>query len=307
LSEPVNGKPLFIVAGTDLIGRNNHAWLDTMIPNLGGRMNGVEIHDYLYFPDSIPNVGFSDNQYYDIVNRANRGQIGPRLDQLLAIMDRRDPQKNIKIMEDEWGDWLIGFNEAQDTWVQQGTVMDAVSAAEHLHLFMARADRILMAALAQPINVIHSLFLTRQSDGALVKTPTFYVFKMFAPHHTANARWAPNTLTSQNIQGNGASFPVLSSGASVDDSGAVNISLVNVDLNNTRSVDVTLDSDTTQYVLSRAQVITGAAKDTYNDFAQPERVNVQAFNPESVQACGRSLSIELPSKSVVMLRLEPVQ
>ena len=36
-----------------------------------------------------------------------------------------------------------------------------------------------MAGLAQGINVIHSLLLTRSSDGALVKTPTFYAFKMF--------------------------------------------------------------------------------------------------------------------------------
>jgi alpha-N-arabinofuranosidase len=306
LSQPVNGKPLYIVAGTDLIGRNNNAWMDTMIPNLGGRMDGVEIHDYLYFPDSIPNVGFSDAQYYDIVNRANRGQIGPRIEQLVSILDRRDPEKKIKIVEDEWGDWLLGFNEAQDAWTQQGTVMDAVSAAEHLHLFMSHADRIQAAALAQPINVIHSLFVTRASDGALVKTSTFYVFKMFAPHHTANARWAPNTLNSENIQGNNTSFPVLSSGATVDDTGGVNISLVNVDLVNSRSVDIKLDTDTTSYVVSSAQVITGDAKDAFNDFGQPERVNAQPLAASSFQACGRSLSVDLPPKSVVMFRLELV-
>jgi alpha-N-arabinofuranosidase len=305
LSQPVNGKPLYIVAGTDLIGRNNNAWMDTMIPNLGGRMNGVEIHDYLYFPDSIQNVGFSDAQYYDIVNRANRGQIGPRVEQLVSILDRRDPENKIKIVEDEWGDWLQGFNEAQDAWTQQGTVMDAVSAAEQLHIFMSHADRIQAAALAQPINVIHSLFVTRASDGALVKTSTFYVFKLFAAHHAANARWAPNTLNSQNIQGNNTSFPVLSSGATVDDTGGVNISLVNVDLVDSRSVDIKLNSDTTSYVVTGAQVITGDAKDAFNDFGEPERVNAQPLAASSFQACGRTLSVTLPSKSVVMFRLDP--
>jgi alpha-N-arabinofuranosidase len=305
LNQPVNGKELFIVAGTDLIGRNNNAWLDTMIPNLGGRMSGVEVHDYLYFPDTIPSVGFTDDQYYNIVHRANRGQIATRVEQLVGILDRRDPEGRIKIIEDEWGNWLIGFDEAEDPWMQQGTVMDAVSAAEQLHVFMAHADRIQAAALAQPINVIQSLFLTRQGDGALVKTPTFYVFKMFVPHHTANARSAPNTLSSENIQGNNTTFPVLSSGATVDETGAVNISLVNVDLVNTRAIDITLTSSTASYVLSSAQVITGEAKDTYNDFAQPERVNAQPLDASNYAACGKSLSIDLPSKSVVMLRLEP--
>jgi len=60
------------------------------------------------------------------------------------------------------------------------------------------------------------------------------------------------------------------------------------------------------YYLSSAQIITGEAKDTYNDFGQPERVNIQPLAAENVEACGRSLSVTLPSKSVVMLRLLPV-
>jgi alpha-N-arabinofuranosidase len=302
----VNGKELFIVAGTDLIGRNNNAWTGSIVANMGERLDGVEVHDYLYFPDDVPNVGFSDAQYYNIVNRANRGQIAPRVEQIVSLLNANDPSGRVKIMEDEWGNWLIGFNEAQDTWTQQGTVMDAVAAAENLHVFMSHADRVQMAALAQPINVIHSLFLTRQGDGVLVKTPTFYVFKMFVPHHTANARWAPNVLNSEMINGNNTNFPVLSTGATVDDTGAVNISLVNVDLVNARSIDITLNSSTAAYYLTSAEIITGQAKDTYNDFGQQERVNIQTLAAENVQACGRSLSVSLPSKSVVMLRLAPL-
>jgi len=85
---------------------------------------------------------------------------------------------------------------------------------------------------------------------------------------------APNTLQSETLQ----SFPVLSSGATVDDTGGVNISLVNVDLVNTRSIDITLNGSTPSYVVSNAQVITGAAKDTYNDFDQPEAVNAQPLS-----------------------------
>jgi alpha-N-arabinofuranosidase len=314
LNAPVNGKNLFLVgatAGIWTVNPSTDNWLTLMVKptSLADRIDGIEIHDYLYFPEAnatpIPNVGFSDAQYYDVVNRANEGQIAPRIRNIRTILDRDDPAGRTKIVEDEWGDWLIGFNEAQDTWTQQGTVMDAISAAEHLHVFMANADRIQLAALAQPVNVIHSLFLTRAGDGALVRTPTFHLFKMFAPHHTAHARWAPNTLSSENIQGNNQSFHVLSSGATVDDTGGVNISLVNVDLVNPRSIDITLNSATTSYVLSSAQVITGAAKDSYNDFGQPEAVSSQPLAALNYTACGRSLSVTLPSKSVVMLRLDP--
>lgn len=224
------------------------ARLDDLRQSLWGlRICGLRIHDYIYFPDTIPSVGFSDNQYYNVVHRANQGQIGPRIEEVKAILDEHDPGNRTKIFLDEWGDWFVAFNESQDTWLQQITVLDAISSAEQLHLFMRHADRIFMAAVAQPINVIHSLFLTRQSDGALVKTPAFYVFKMFVPHHTSAAMWAPHTLDSENITGNNTTFPVLSAGTSVDSAGRVNVSLANVDLVNSRTLEITLNGGASSY------------------------------------------------------------
>jgi len=302
LSTPVNGKKLNIVAGTDLIGR--WPWLDTMLKNIASKIDGIELHDYIYHPDDIPNVGFTDAQYYNVVNAANKGQIGPRIDQAVSYLDKYDPAKRIKIYEDEWGDWLQNFT-ASDDWLQQGTLMDAISGAETLHLFMQHADRYAMAGLAQGINVIHSLLLTRSSDSALVKTPTFYVFKMFLPHHRANAKWAPNTLTSENITGNSQTFPVLSAGSSVDDQGRVNVSLANVDLVNTRTIKVTVNSSKSTYAVTTAQVITGPAKDSYNDYAQTEKVNIQPLGASSCSISGKTLQVTLPAKSVVMLVLTP--
>lgn len=303
LSPPINGKQLTLVAGNDLIG--NFGWLNTQLQNIGNIIDGVEIHDYLYFPDEIPSVGFSDSDYYNIVNRANQGQIGPRIDEIRDILDQNDSGNRIKIFLDEWGDWLIGFNEQQDTWLQQVTVMDAISSAEHLHLFMKNADRIFMAAVAQPINVIHSLFLTRAGDGVLVKTPAFYVFKMFLPHHSNGAMWAPNTLDSETINGNNQNFPVISAGTSVDSAGRVNISLANVDLVNPRTIDITVSGGASSYVALSAEVVTGPEKDSYNDFGQPETVNIQPLPAADCTISGTSLSVTLPSKSVVMVRLVP--
>jgi len=305
LSTPVNGKKLNIIASTGLIG--NWTWFDAEVKNLAGKIDGVEIHDYIYHPsgatDPIPNVGFSDAQYYNVVNAANSGQIGPRIDRIIQTLDQYDPSKHIKIYEDEWGDWTLPFDTATDSWLQQGTVMDAISAAETLHLFMQHADRYQMAGLAQGVNVIHSLMLTK--DSALVKTPTFYVFKMFLPHHRSNAKWAPNTLKSETITGNGQTFPVLSAGTSVDDQGRINISLANVDLVNTRTIQVTISGGKSAYDVSTAQVITGPAKDSYNDFGQTEKVNIQALAAANCSISGQVLQVTLPAKSVAMLTLNP--
>jgi alpha-N-arabinofuranosidase len=159
--------------------------------------------------------------------------------------------------------------------------------------------------MAQPINVIHSMFLTRQSDGALVKTPVFYLWKMFVPHHTANAKWAPNTLVTENVRGNNTNIPVISAGTTVDDQGRVNISLANVDLTTARTIQITLTSSKASYGVASAQIVTGAAKDTYNDFGMAERVNIQALPASSCGVSGKSLRVTLPAKSVVMLILVP--
>jgi alpha-N-arabinofuranosidase len=303
LSAPINGKKVSLVAGTGLIG--NMTWLDTELKNLASKIDAIEVHDYIYHPSDIPCVGFSDNQYYTVVHAANKGQIRPRVEAISALLDKYDSAKRIKIFEDEWGDWLEPFNKADDGWLQQITVMDAISTAEQLHVFMEHADRVQMAGLAQAVNVIHSLFLTRKSDGVLVKTPAFYVFKMFVPHHASNAKWAPHTLVSEDINGNNTTFPVISAGSSVDGEGRVNISLANVDLTHARTIDIMLDSAKSSYVVSSAQVVTGPAKDAYNDFGQPEAVNIQDLDGSSCSASGKSIEVTLPSKSVVMLVLTP--
>jgi alpha-N-arabinofuranosidase len=299
-----------LIAGTAGIWtinpNNSNDWIDRMLASIGGRIDGIEVHDYIYYPDSVPSVGFTDAQYYDIVWRADEGQMAPRLAQIRTIMDRHDPSKRIKIMEDEWGNWLMNWM-SNDDWLQQNTVMDAVAAGLTLNLFMKHADRMQMAGLAQAVNVIQSLFLTNSSSGGtdLVKTPTFYVFKMFIPHHTNNAKLAPTTLMSQRISGNNQMFNAVSATASTNDAGQVNVSLVNLDLTSARDVTITIDGPATRYALAAAQVITGPAKDTFNDFGQAERVNIQPLAATSYQLCGRKLKVTLPSKSVAMFRLDP--
>ena len=269
------------------------------------KLDGIEVHDYVYFPNDIPTIGFSESEYYQIVDLANEGQIAPRVRNIKTILDRQDPSGRIKIIEDEWGNWLYS---PKDAWVQEGTLMDAISAAEQLHVFIEHADRVQMAGLAQSTNVIHSLFVTNSSSGGtdLVKTPTFYVFKMFVPHHTHGAKTAPMTLSSENVMGGGRTLPAVSAGATVNDMGEVHVSLVNVDLTNTRSVTVTLDSTSEWYLVDSAEVITGSARDSYNAFGQAESVNIQPLADTEYANCGRKLEVTLPPKSIVMFKLHPL-
>jgi alpha-L-arabinofuranosidase len=300
LANASSTKPLFIVAGTGLIG-SSWPWLDTAIRKQGSTFDGVEIHDYVYHPSDYPCVNFTGAQYVTVVNQANNNQIGPRLLKIDSIMTKYDPTKRIKVVEDEWGDWLMGLNESTDSWLQQVTLMDALSAAEHLHLFMKHADRWDVACLAQGINCIHSLFITRASDSLLVKTPAFYIFKMFLPHRTVGAKWAPNTLTSKKFSG----FDAISAGTTVDTLGNVNISLSNVDTLAWDTVTVTINSSKSAYTINKAEIITGPKKNSLNDWGVAEVVNIQTLSDSNYNLSGKTLTVRLKPMSIVMLQLKP--
>jgi len=302
LVNPVNNKSLFLIAGNGLID-NNMYWLDSLVKRQGSIMNGVEVHDYVYFPSSIPCTGFTGAQYISVINAANKGQIAPRLTKVDAVMSKYDPTKRIKVIEDEWGDWLEPYSSStftSDGWLQQVTVMDALSAAQQLHLFMQHADRWEVAALAQGINCIQSLFVTKPSgDSALAKTSTFYIFKMFIPHHSAGAKWAPSTLTSETALG----ISAITAGTTVDTLGNVNVSLSNIDTLSTRTVQVTLNSKKASYAIKFAQIVTGPKKDSFNNWGATEVVNIQTLADSNYSLSGKVLTVKVPKMSVVMLQL----
>src|SRR5258706_10722754 len=63
---------------------------------------------------------------------------------------------------------------------QQNTLRDALVAAITLDTFNRNADRLVMANIAQAVNVLQALFLTEEEK--LVLTPTYHVFDMYQGH-----------------------------------------------------------------------------------------------------------------------------
>jgi alpha-L-arabinofuranosidase len=225
---------------------------------------------------------------------------------VFPVLDGADPAKRIKLIVDEWGDWLVG-----DNWMQTPTLMDGLSAASHLHLMMGHCDRIAVACLAQGINVIHSL-LNISTSNVMIRTPTFYVFKMFKPHHEHGAKWVPitsptiQTTTQSTAVSGSVDLPVLTVGSTVDTNGRVNISVNNIDLNASRQITINLTSNQPQYILDSAQIVTGPAMNSNNPFGGAETVNLQNFAASNftLTNSGKTLTATLPARSIVMFRLK---
>ena len=103
-----------------------------------------------------------------------------------ALMDAFDPDRKIGLIVDEWGTWhppTPGHNP-RFLW-QQNTIRDALVAALTLDIFNRHADKVVMANIAQTINVLQALLLT--DEHQMIKTPTYHVYDLYKEHQAGTA------------------------------------------------------------------------------------------------------------------------
>jgi alpha-N-arabinofuranosidase len=277
----------------------NYAWTETLMKDGGtrNRFQGLSIH-YYSLVDGWNNKGsatdFGEWEWFQTL-RANL-----QMDQIIrghkAIMDRYDPQKAKGLVVDEWGNW---FNVEPGTnpgfLYQQNTLRDAITAAIHLNIFNQHADRIKIANLAQTVNVLQAVILTK--DDKMVLTPTWHVFRMFRVHQ--DARLLNIDLRCEDYVYGDRKIPSISASASVDNKGAVHISLAN--LNPNKSITVTCPVIGENYKKVSGEVLTSGTMNAMNTFEKADNVTPSVFNGFTYK--GGVLTITMPSKSVVVLEL----
>jgi alpha-N-arabinofuranosidase len=167
-------------------------------------------------------------------------------------------------------------------------------AALNLNIFHAHCDRVKLTSIAQMVNVLQSMILTRGSE--IVLTPTYYVFKMYAVHQ--GARMVPVELQTEPTSGSSV-VPAVSASASRDMNGKLHISLANVDPQMEQKVKCALTGMKASQI--NGEIITAATVNAYNDFGKPESVNIQPFS--GAQITNGSIVVKLPAKSIVTLEV----
>src|SRR5690606_28606362 len=84
----------------------------------------------------------------------------------------------------EWGTWHEQEEGSTPGFLyQQNTIRDAVFAAMSLNVFNQHAERVRMANIAQTVNVLQAIILTRGDQ--MILTPTYHVFEFYKVHHDA--------------------------------------------------------------------------------------------------------------------------
>jgi alpha-L-arabinofuranosidase len=214
-----------------------------------------------------------------------------------SIMETYDPEKKIGIYADEWGNWFDAEPHDNPAFLyQQNTLRDAVTAALYLNIFNNHCSRVRMANIAQMVNVLQSVILTKENK--IVLTPTYYVFKMYAVHQ--DAALLPIEITSERYTNGTDTIQSLSVSASKDKNGKIHVSIANLDPMKGKKLSCNIDGLTEKIVTG--EIITADKMTAYNDFGKPEEVKILPFTGAQIQK--GILNVDLPAKSIVMLELQ---
>lgn len=232
---------------------------------------------------------FTDAEYYQTI--AETLKMEELIDRHSEIMDRYDPDGNIKLIVDEWGCWYdVEPGTHPGFLYQQNSMRDAIVAACNLNLFNQKCKRVVMANLAQAVNVLQAVLLT---DGAkLVKTPTYQVFRMFVPHQDA-------TLLSASLSGFTAGteesqVPALSGSVTEGTDGTMFVTISNCSLSDDCALEINADG------VLEAQIITAEKPQAYNDFGKVPAVELKPYHGYT-EKCGKTI-LTVPRCSVVSVR-----
>ena len=288
---------LFKIAG----GPNNddYYWMETLMRNAHWLLDGVSLHYYtvpLDWSHKGSATQFDLGEYYSTISKALW------MDELVtkhsAVMDKYDERKRIALIPDEWGAWYdVEPGTNPGFLYQQNTMRDAIVAAVTLNIFNSHCDRIRMANIAQMVNVLQSVILT--DNERMLLTPTYWGYYLYRVHQEATM--LPSRMKCHSRQVRGSDMPLISVSASRDGEGHVNLSLVNIDAEQSHAVDCLLEG-ITKKSKARAQLLGSDRVNDYNTFENPEVVTVR--NLKDVKVADGCISVTLPPASVVLITIQ---
>lgn len=213
-----------------------------------------------------------------------------------TIMDHYDPERRVAMVVDEWGTWYdVEPGTRPGFLYQQNTLRDALVAGMTLNILNQHGERVRIANIAQTVNVLQSMILTQDED--MLVTPTYHVFGMYKVHH--DAELLPVSVDCVDYAYGEETLPAISASASRDAQGQVHLSLCNLDPH--RSLSLSCEIRGAAMTEVDGQVLTAEAMQAHNTFEQPDAVKPCSFDGAKIE--GERLSVNLPSKSVVVLSL----
>jgi alpha-N-arabinofuranosidase len=275
--------------------------------NTLGRLWGWAMHHYAWnasggrTQDWVRGKGdalqFDAEQYYEILRSAD--EMESLIAAHWAVMAENDPQHRTRLVVDEWGAWYSSGTEpfSEALIGQQNTMRDAVLAGLTLDTFNRHADKVAMAAVAQLVNCLQSLFLAHEDKFCV--TPTYHVFDLYSAHQGGRSVRtvvaSPTTHYTRN--GNPASMRGLNGSASVNGN-QLTLTVTNPSLDQVREAEISIRGGTPRTATGMA--LAPADPHAHNSFEDPRAVEPQAV---TVSLKGSGIVHRFPPASVTRLTI----
>ncbi len=279
---------------------DDYHWTREVMDKVKHHAKGISLHYYTIPGDTWEHKGsateFTTAEYNKTIARAYRME--ELINNHLAVMDCVNPQKWVNLVVDEWGSWYdVEPGTNPGFLYQQNTMRDAVIAGVTLNIFNKHAKRIMMANIAQTVNVLQSVILT--DADKMILTPTYYVFKMYKEHQENTL--IGSYITTDDIYSKEAerSFPQLVESASVDENGVIYSTITNTSATKASKIKCQIADSKVKSI--KAEILTGDIHDK-NDFKKTDAVYTKTFSDFRQLRDGFTATI--PACSVVKFTVE---
>ena len=278
---------------------NDYQWTEVLMRLAGRWMDGISLH-YYTVPGTWQHKGsatdFGTAEWFATLKKAL--VMEEWISGHEAVIDRYDPDHRVGLVVDEWGTWHdVEPGTNPGFLYQQNTLRDALVASVTLNIFNNHCDRVMMANLAQTVNVLQALLLTRGSE--LITTPTYHVFDLYSVHQQNSQ--VNVTVDSDPYTVGDSAIPQLSASASRDSSGTLHISICNLHHDREAPVVIDFQGELGTFSISdvSGSILSGESMNSRNTFDAQNTVAIKRFDHFRLDD-GR-LQATLPAKSVVQL------
>jgi len=260
-----------------------------------GRIQAFDMHYYTWGRAYGTATEYTTDQWYGLLAK------GLQFEEVALkhwkIMAEYDPGHSVKLGVCEWGAWhhvIPGTNER--FLRQQNSIRDALLAALTLNIFNRHCDKIDMANIAQTINVLQCMILTK--GPKMLTTPTYHVYEMYVPHQGAEALQCDVTTSKIDFtdkKNRPNTLPQIAASCSRK-ANQLTLSLVNTHA--TAPAEVAVDFPGSKARLTSWRVLKADDIRAHNTFDRPNRVTAAGFIDFITGPKGQ---ISLPPASVNVL------
>lgn len=276
----------------------DYRWTKVIMEQAGHLIDGVSLHYYTIprsesWQDKGPATGFPRHEYFSTLWKTLRME--ELIENHSRIVRQYQGDRQVGLCVDEWGTWFdVEPGTNPGFLYQQNTMRDALVAAINLNIFNNHCDTVVMANIAQVVNVLQAVILTE--GPKMLLTPTYHVFQMYKGHQGAKQveSYVETFLTGEGEY----QVPNLHISASESKEGAL-ITVANLDDRNSAELDCVL-SGLGQGNAVEGRVLTGGCS-AYNDFGSEGIVKPTAL---AAELTGNGFQATLPPCSVAAFTIK---